>query len=45
MSLIDFWARHLAGNDDKIRALNVGDGIDAVFQLSSVTGFSRRISS
>ena len=43
--LIDFWARHLAGNDDKIRALNVGDGIDAVFQLSSVTGFSRRISS
>ena len=43
--LIDFWAQHLAGNDDKIRALNVGDGIDAVFQLSSVTGFSRRISS
>ena len=43
--LINFWTRHLAGNDDKLRALDVGDGIDAVFQLSSVTGYSRRISS
>lgn len=41
--LIEFWTRHLAGNDDEIRALDVGDGIDAAFQLSSVTGFSRRI--
>ena len=41
--LIDFWARHLARDGDEMRSLDVGDGIDAVFQLSSVTGFSRRI--
>lgn len=41
--LINLWAQHLAGNDDEIQALDVGDGIDAIFRLSSITGFSRRI--
>ena len=41
--IIDFWTRHLAGGKNEIRALNVGDGVDAVFRLSSVTGYSRRI--
>lgn len=43
--LIDFWARHLAQDGDELRALNVGDGVDAVYRPSSVTGFSRRIMS
>ena len=41
--LIDFWTRHLSGDDDEIRALDVGGGIDAVFRLSSFTGFSWRL--
>lgn len=41
--IIEFWARHLAGNNKEMRALNVGDGVDAVFRLSPHTGFSRRI--
>ena len=43
--LIDFWARYLARDGNELRALNVGDGVDAVYRLSSVTGFSRRIMS
>ena len=41
--LIDFWARHLAQGGEEMRALNVGDGVDALYRLSSTTGFSRRI--
>ena len=41
--LIAFWASHLARDGDELRALGVGDGIDAVFRLSSDTGFSRRV--
>ena len=41
--LIDFWAQHLAQDGSEMRALKVGDGIDAVYRLSSITGFSRRI--
>lgn len=38
--LIDFWAELLAGND--LRALEIGDGVDAVFSISGITAFSRR---
>ena len=41
-SLIAFWASLLAGDGGDLRALDVGDGIDAVFRLFSDTGFSRR---
>jgi len=40
--LIGFWAALLAGDGGELRALAVGDGVDAVFRLSSDTGFSRR---
>lgn len=38
--LLDFWARMLGGDD--LPALGITDGVDAVFRLSSITGFSRR---
>ena len=41
--LIDFWAHHLTRDENHLRALNVGDGVDALFRLESVTAFSRRI--
>jgi NAD-dependent SIR2 family protein deacetylase len=40
--LIAFWASLLAGDGSDLRALSVGDGVDAVFRLSSDTGFSWR---
>ena len=40
--LIAFWAGMLAGDGGDLRALGVGDGVDATFRLSSDTGFSRR---
>ena len=40
--LIAFWAAMLAGDGGDLRALGVGDGVDATFRLSSDTGFSRR---
>lgn len=40
--LIAFWADLLAADGDDLRALGVGDGVDAVFRLSSDTGFSPR---
>jgi hypothetical protein len=40
--LVEFWASLLAGGDGDLRALGIGDGVDAVFRLSSVTCFSRR---
>ncbi len=40
--LIGFWAQHLAQDGGEMRALKVGDGVDAVYRLSSITGFSRR---
>lgn len=41
-ALIDFWADLLAGDNGDLRALEVGGGVDAVFRLSRITGFSRR---
>ncbi|MHB1039207.1 MAG: SIR2 family protein [Desulfobacteria bacterium] len=40
--LIGYWANLLAGDGSDLRALGIGDGVDAVFRLSSDTGFSRR---
>ena len=42
-SLLDFWSAILAQGEGDLRALAIGDGIDAVFKMSSVTGFSRRL--
>jgi hypothetical protein len=39
--LLAFWAAHVAGGAE-LRAFGIGDGIDAVFRLSSDTAFSRR---
>jgi hypothetical protein len=40
--LISFWATTLAGDSSELRALGIGDGVDAVFRLSHNTCFSRR---
>lgn len=40
--LIAFWAKQLAGDGGDMRALGIGDGVDAVFRLSADTAFSRR---
>jgi hypothetical protein len=40
--LIVFWAVRLAGDGEELRALGIGDGVDATFRLSSDTGFSWR---
>ncbi|MDY0885206.1 SIR2 family protein [Dongia soli] len=41
--LVSFWAITLADDGNDLPALGVGDGVDAVFRLSSDTAFSRRI--
>lgn len=40
--LVSFWATLLANGGSELRTLNIGDGVDAVFKLSHITGFSRR---
>ncbi len=40
--LIGFWANLLAGDGSDLRALGIGDGVDATFCLSPDTGFSWR---
>jgi len=40
--LIEFWAGLLACDGGDLRALGIGDGVDATFRLSSDTAFSRR---
>lgn len=40
--LIDFWAQHVSFGENELRAFNIGDGVDAVFRISRVTGFSWR---
>lgn len=40
--LIAFWACLIAGKGDELRALNIGDGVDAVFKLGDATAYSRR---
>lgn len=41
--LIAFWASHLAPGGLELRSLGIGDGVDAVFELSQYTGYSKRI--
>lgn len=41
--LIAFWAIRLAGSNDTLRALSIGDGVDAAFRLGPTTAFSRRV--
>jgi hypothetical protein len=40
--LVGFWASVLAGSGDELRALDISDGVEAVFKLSPDTAFSRR---
>ena len=40
--LVGFWASVLAGTGDELRALDISDGVEAVFTLSADTAFSRR---
>jgi len=40
--LIAFWAMLLADDGGELRALDIGDGVDAAFRLSPDTAFSRR---
>jgi hypothetical protein len=43
--LIAFWTTLLAKNSEELRALNIGDGVDAVFRLGTDTAFSWRLQS
>jgi hypothetical protein len=40
--LFAFWATTLAGDGSPLRALGIGDGVDAAFRVSAETAFSRR---
>lgn len=40
--LISFWAALVAGDGDDLRALGIGDGVDATFRISPNTAFSQR---
>jgi hypothetical protein len=42
-SLIVFWASLLGGTREELRAFGIGDGVDAVFKLSTDTAFSKRV--
>ena len=41
-SLFEFWSAQLAQGESDLRAIAIGDGIDAVFRVSAITGYSRR---
>jgi hypothetical protein len=41
-SLIGFWSKAIAGDGSELRALSIGNGVDAVFRLDSNTAYSRR---
>lgn len=40
--LLDFWSRYLGEEQEGLRAIGTGDGVDATFQIGSTTAFSRR---
>ena len=40
--LLDFWSRYLGEAQGDLRALGIGDGVDAAFRIASTTAFSRR---
>jgi len=41
--LIEFWSSRLACGQRDLESLGVADGIDAVFRISPITGYSRRV--
>lgn len=41
--LLDFWSTVLIGDGSELRALGIGDGVDAAFRFSNTTGFSWRL--
>ena len=41
--LIAFWAQYLTQDKGELRALGISDGIDAVYHLSEITSFSKRV--
>jgi SIR2-like domain len=41
-SLIGFWSKAIARDGSELRALSIGNGVDAVFRLDSNTAYSRR---
>ena len=41
--LFDFWDTYMSQNGGLLKAFASGEGINAVFRIASVTGFSRRI--
>ena len=41
-ALLDFWSGFLAEGQEDLRALGIGDGVDAAFQIGGTTAFSRR---
>lgn len=41
-NIVAFWASVLANNGEPLRALEIGNGVDAVFRLSGDTAFSWR---
>ncbi len=41
--LLEFWSDRISMGGKELRALGIGDGIDAVFRISHVTGYSRRV--
>ena len=41
--LLDFWSKYLSQNGAELRAIGTGDGVDAVFQLSTRTAGSWRV--
>lgn len=41
--LVNFWAATIADGGSDVRALGIGDGVDALFRLSDKTAYSRRV--
>ena len=41
--LLKFWSNRLTQGKNSMRSLMIGDGIDAAFRISPITGFSRRV--
>ena len=40
--LLGFWSRYLGEAKEGLRALGIGDGVDAAFRMDDTTAFSRR---
>ena len=41
--LLEFWSNQMAQAGNDLRALDIGDGIDAVFRISNAAAYSRRV--